>query len=62
MTGGPDRWLRISLPEEITAFPEHSRIEQVAEIIRQHHAERKGWAGPFGRSPATTTGPSSRER
>ena len=48
MTGGPDRWLRISLPEEITALPEHSQIEQVAEIIRQHHAERKGWAGPFG--------------
>ena len=23
MTGGPDRWLRISLPEEITALPEH---------------------------------------
>ena len=48
MTGGPDRWLRISLPEEITALPEHSQIEQVAEIIRQHHAEHKGWAGPFG--------------
>jgi hypothetical protein len=48
MTGGPDRWLRISLPEEVTALPEHDQIEQVAEIIRQHHAERKGWAGPFG--------------
>ena len=48
MTGGPDRWLRINLPEEIIAFPEHSQIEQVAEIIRQHHAEHKGWAGPFG--------------
>ena len=48
MTGGPDRWLRISLPEEITALPEHDQIEQVAEIIRQHHAEHKGWAGPFG--------------
>jgi hypothetical protein len=48
MTGGPDRWLRISLPEEVTALPEHNQIEQVAEIIRQHHAEHKGWAGPFG--------------
>src|SRR3954468_13785267 len=48
MTGGPDRWLRISLPEEITALPEHDQIAQVAEIIQQHHAERKGWAGPFG--------------
>jgi hypothetical protein len=48
MTGGPDRWLRISLPEEVTALPEHDQIEQVAEIIRQHHAEHKGWAGPFG--------------
>ena len=45
MTGGPDCWLRISLPEEITALPEHDQIAQVAEIIRQHHAERKGWAG-----------------
>jgi len=48
MTGGPDRWLRISLPEEITALPEHDQIEQVAEISRQHHAQCKGWAGPFG--------------
>jgi hypothetical protein len=48
MTGGPDRWLRISLPEEVTALPEHSQIEQVAEIIQQHHAKHKGWAGPFG--------------
>jgi hypothetical protein len=48
MTGGPDRWLRISLPEEVTALPEHDQIAQAAEIIRQHHAEHKGWAGPFG--------------
>ncbi len=48
MTGGPDRWLRISLPEEITALPEHDQIAQVAEIIRQHRAQCKGWAGPFG--------------
>jgi hypothetical protein len=48
MTGGPDRWLRINLPEEIIALPENSQIEQAAEIIRQHHAEHKGWAGPFG--------------
>jgi hypothetical protein len=48
MTGGPDRWLRINLPEEITALPEHDQIAQVAEIIQQHHAEHKGWAGPFG--------------
>jgi hypothetical protein len=48
MTGGPDRWLRINLPEEITASSEHSQIEQAAEIIRQHHAQCKGWAGPFG--------------
>ena len=48
MTGGPDRWLRINLPEEIIAFSKDSQIEQAAEIIRQHHAEHKGWAGPFG--------------
>jgi hypothetical protein len=48
MTGGPDRWLRISLPEEITVLPEYDQMEEVAEIVRQHHAERKGWAGPFG--------------
>jgi hypothetical protein len=48
MTGGPDHWLRISLPEEVTALPEHDQIAQAAEIIRQHHAEHKGWAGPFG--------------
>ena len=48
MTGGPDRWLRISLPEEVTALPEHDQIAQAAEIIRQHHTNFKGWAGPFG--------------
>jgi hypothetical protein len=48
MTGGPDRWLRISLPEEISALTEHSQIAQVADIIRQHHIKCKGWAGPFG--------------
>jgi hypothetical protein len=48
MTGGPDRWLRISLSEETIALAEHSQIEQVAEIIQQHHAKHKGWAGPFG--------------
>ena len=48
MTGGPDSWLRIRLPEEVTALSEHDQSEQVAEIIRQHHAEHKGWAGPFG--------------
>src|SRR3954471_515438 len=57
MTGGPDRWLRINLPEEVTASPEHSQIEQAAEIIRQHHTpSTKDGRDHSGRSTVTTTG------
>lgn len=48
MTGGPDRWLRVSVPKEITALPKPDQLEQVAEIIRQYHTEHRGSAGPFG--------------
>jgi hypothetical protein len=48
MTGGPDRWLRVSVPKEITALPKPDQLEHVAEIIRQHHTEHNGRAGPFG--------------
>jgi hypothetical protein len=48
MTGGSDRWLRVSVPKEITALPKPDQLEHVAEIIRQHHTEHRGWAGPFG--------------
>jgi hypothetical protein len=48
MAGGPDRWLRIDLPEGMTTWPEQSQIEHVAEMVRQHYRQCTGSAGPFG--------------
>jgi hypothetical protein len=49
MAGGPDRWLRINLPEGMTTWPEQRQIEHVAEMVRRHHVQRNGAAGPFGK-------------
>ena len=44
------------------ALLEPDQLEQVVEIIRQHHTEQGEGPDLSGRSPATTTGPSSSER
>ena len=60
MTGGPDRWLRISLPEEITALPQQPRSSKWLRSSGNITPSAKDGQDHSGRSSATTIGPSSR--
>ncbi len=45
---GVDHWLRVDLPTAVLIRSPGQRLREVGRIVREHYAERKGSAVPFG--------------